>query len=57
MFTDQEKMDILTWTAPPKILFYPGTGMDISRVLLKYAGLVDRFYFNDIGEAFPDLFT
>lgn len=57
MFTDQEKIDILTWTAPPKTLFYPGTGMDILRVLQKFGGIVDRFYFNDSGEAFPDLFT
>jgi len=56
-FSDQEKMDIMAWTSPPKALFYPGTGRDIARVLRKYAGLVDRFYFNDIGELFPDLFV
>lgn len=56
-FSDQEKMKILEWTAPLKILFYPGTGMDILRVLLKFGGLVDRFYFNDTCEPFPDFFA
>ena len=56
-FSEQEKMKILEWTTPPKILFYPGTGKDILRVLQKFGGLVDRFYFNDTCEASPDFFT
>jgi hypothetical protein len=56
-FSDQEKMKILEWTAPPKTLFYPGTGKDILRVLGKFAGVVDRFYFNDTCEPFPDFFA
>ena len=56
-FSEQEKMKILEWTAPLKILFYPGTGMDILRVLQKFAGVVDRFYFNDTCEPFPDFFA
>jgi hypothetical protein len=55
--TDEEKMKMLDWTQPPRVLFYPGTGKDILRVLQKFGGIVDRFYFNDSGEAFPDLFT
>jgi hypothetical protein len=56
-FSDQEKMTILEWTAPLKILFYPGTGKDILRVLQKFGGIVDRFYFNDTCEPFPDFFA
>jgi hypothetical protein len=56
-FSEQETIKMLRWTAPPKTLFYPGTGNDITRVLLKFSHLVDRFYFNDIGALFPNLFA